>query len=83
METISVIPSHYMKSFAYGSYILFCGLCGLAAIIQPVFGFLLWKVISSVADKAKLYVENFSKNSSLDYFGSFLLDTPSRTNKVA
>ena len=38
------------------------------------------EVLSSASDKAKLYAENFSKNSNLDDSGIFLPVFPSRTN---
>ena len=38
------------------------------------------EVLSSASDKAKLFVENFSKNSNLDYSGMFLPVFCSRTN---
>ena len=38
------------------------------------------EVLSSVSDKAKLFAENFSKNSNLDDSGIFLPVFPSRTN---
>ena len=37
-------------------------------------------MLSSAFDKAKLFVENFSKNSNLDESGISLLVFPSRTN---
>ena len=37
-------------------------------------------VLSSASDKAKLFAENFSKNSNLDYSGISLPVLPSRTN---
>ena len=37
-------------------------------------------MLSSVSDKAKLFAENFSKNSNLDHSGIFLPFFPSRTN---
>ena len=37
-------------------------------------------VLASASDKAKLFAENFSKNSYLDDSGIFLLVFPSRTN---
>ena len=38
------------------------------------------EVLSSVSDKAKLFAENFSKNSNLDDSGISLPVLPSRTN---
>ena len=38
------------------------------------------EVLSSTSDKAKLFAENFSKNSNLDEPGISLTDFPSRTN---
>ena len=38
------------------------------------------EVLSSAYDKAKLFAENFSKNSNLDDSGISLPDFPSRTN---
>ena len=38
------------------------------------------EVLSSASDKAKLFTENFSKNSNLDDSGISLPDFPSRTN---
>ena len=38
------------------------------------------EVLSSASDKAKLFAENFSKNSNLDDSGISLLVFPSRTN---
>ena len=38
------------------------------------------EVLSSASDKAKLFTENFSKNSNLDDSGISLLVFPSRTN---
>ena len=38
------------------------------------------EVLSSASDKAKLFVENFSKNSNLDDSGISLTVFPSRTN---
>ena len=38
------------------------------------------KVLSSASDKAKLFAENFSKNSNLDDLGIFLPAFPSITN---
>ena len=38
------------------------------------------KVLSSASDKAKLFPENFSKNSNLNDSGIFLPVVPSRTN---
>ena len=38
------------------------------------------EVLSSTSDKAKLFAENFSKNSNLDDSGIFLPVFPSRTN---
>ena len=38
------------------------------------------EVLSSTSDKAKLFAENFSKNSNLDYSGISLPVFPSRTN---
>ena len=38
------------------------------------------EVLSSASDKAKLFAENFSKNSNLDYSGISLPVFPSRTN---
>ena len=38
------------------------------------------EVLSSASDKAKLFTENFSKNSNLDDSGISLLAFPSRTN---
>ena len=38
------------------------------------------EVLSSASDKAKLFAENFSKNSNLDDLGISLPDFPSRTN---
>ena len=40
----------------------------------------LLKVLSSESDKAKLFAENFSKNSNLDDSGISLPVFPSRTN---
>ena len=37
-------------------------------------------VLSSTSEKAKLFAENFSKNSNLDYSGISLPVFPSRTN---
>ena len=37
-------------------------------------------MLSSASDKAKLFAENFSKNSNLDDSGIFLPVFPSRTN---
>ena len=37
-------------------------------------------MLSSVSDKAKLFAENFSKNSNLDHSGISLPVYPSRTN---
>ena len=37
-------------------------------------------MLSSASDKAKLFAENFSKNSNLDDSGISLLVFPSRTN---
>ena len=37
-------------------------------------------MLSSVSDKAKLFAENFSKNSNLDDSGISLPVSPSRTN---
>ena len=37
-------------------------------------------MLSSACDKAKLFAENFSKNSNLDDSGISLLVFPSRTN---
>ena len=38
------------------------------------------EVLSSASDKAKMFAENFSKNSNLDDSGSSLPVFPSRTN---
>ena len=38
------------------------------------------EVLPSASDKAKLFAENFSKNSNLDDSGISLLVCPSRTN---
>ena len=38
------------------------------------------EVLSFASDKAKLFVENFSKNSNLDNLGVSLPVVPSRTN---
>ena len=38
------------------------------------------EVLSSAPDKAKLFAENFTKNSNLDYSGISLPVFPSRTN---
>ena len=38
------------------------------------------QVLSSASDKAKLFAENFSKNSNLDDLGNSLPVFPSRTN---
>ena len=46
--------------------------------IPPLFNSL--KMLSSVSDKAKLFAENFSKNSNLDDSGISLPVSPSRTN---
>ena len=46
--------------------------------IPPLFNAL--EVLSSVRDKAKLFAENFSKNSNLDDSGISLPVFPSRTN---
>ena len=46
--------------------------------IPPLFNGL--EVLSSASDKAKLFVENFSKNSNLDDSGISLPVFPSRTN---
>ena len=37
-------------------------------------------MLSSAYDKAKLFIENFSKNSNLDDLGIYLPVFPSRTN---
>ena len=37
-------------------------------------------MLSSANDKAKLFIENFSKNSNLDDLGIYLPVFPSRTN---
>ena len=37
-------------------------------------------MLSSASDKAKLFPENFSMNSNLDYSGIYLPVFPSRTN---
>ena len=44
----------------------------------PVFNSL--EVLSSASDKAKLFAENFSKNSTLDDSGISLIVFSSRTN---
>ena len=46
--------------------------------IPPLFNVL--EVLSSVSDKAKLFAENFSKNSNLYDSGMFLPVLPSKTN---
>ena len=46
--------------------------------MPPLFNSL--EVLSSASDKAKLFTENFSKNSNLDDSGISLLAFPSRTN---
>ena len=46
--------------------------------IPPLFNNL--EVLSSASDKAKLFAENFSKNSNLDDSGISLTFFPSRTN---
>ena len=46
--------------------------------IPPVFNCL--EVLSSTSDKAKLFAENFSKNSNLDDSDISLSFVPSRTN---
>ena len=46
--------------------------------IPPLFNNL--EVLSSASDKAKLFAENFSKNSNLDDSGISLPDFPSRAN---
>ena len=46
--------------------------------IPPLFNSL--EVLSSASDKAKLFAENFSKNSNLDDSGISLPVFPSRTN---
>ena len=46
--------------------------------IPPLFNGL--EVLSAASDKAKLFAENFSKNSNLDVSGIFLPVFPSRTN---
>ena len=38
------------------------------------------EVLSSASDKAKLFAENFSKNTNLDDSGTSLAVLPSRTN---
>ena len=47
--------------------------------IPPLFSSL--EVLSSASDKAKLFAENFSKNSNLDDSGVSLPVVPSRTNQ--
>ena len=46
--------------------------------MPPLFSDL--EVLSSASDEAKLFAENFSKNSNLDDLGISLLIFPSRTN---
>ena len=46
--------------------------------IPPIFNSL--EVLSSASDKAKLFAENFSKNSNFDDSDISLSDFPSRTN---
>ena len=48
------------------------------SVIPPLFRGA--EVLSSASDKAKLFAENFTKNSNLDYSGISLPVFPSRTN---